>query len=55
MEAVRHLCFSVAILTDIWSGITRLITGLISLKESMGALYDYMRVLLIQRSGKPSC
>ena len=45
MEAVSHLQFTVAILTDICKGISRLRTRLPSLKENNDAVYEHMRPL----------
>ena len=44
MNAVIHLHFSVAILTEKCTGVTCLSTGLISLKENVDALYKFMSV-----------
>ena len=44
-ETASHLWFTVTMLTDIHTSITRLTTGLISLKENIDAFYEYMRVL----------
>ena len=44
METVCQLCSTIAIITDNQTG-TRLLTGLLSLKENVNALYKYMGVL----------
>ena len=45
INAVSHLSFSMAILTDIHTSVTFLTLGLISSKETVDTLYEYIRVL----------
>ena len=45
MNAVNHLHFSVAILTVMCTGVTCRTTGVISLKENVDALHEYMKIL----------
>ena len=45
MDTVSRLCFTIAILTNIYTDTRRLTTGSISLIENVDTLYGYMGFL----------
>ena len=47
MVAVTHLRFTSVILKDMHTGIQQLIVGIISLRQNMDSLYEYMKALLV--------
>ena len=45
MEALNYLCYMTTFLTDICTKVTRLTSGVFSLKEGVESFYEYMWLL----------
>ena len=45
MHVVSNLRYTVAVLTDVCTGVTHLTSGILSLKKNIDALYEYLRML----------
>ena len=46
MQAASYLKYTVAVLTNVFTCVTLLSSGIVSLKENVGALYEYLRAMV---------